>query len=313
MNEEKALLGVLGEVKAVHQNLAESGYSVVRVPLMPPLEQLREKLENLEADLVFNLFEGFDGRPETEAIVADVLAELGLPYTGCPGSALALALDKVRAKALLETAAIATPEYQLLSPQTLSAFHLGFPCIVKPCGEDASHGLSENSVVGDAISLEKQVASVTELFGGKALVEEFADGREFNATILGVRELMVLPISEIAYSLPPGMPRILTFAAKWEPQSMYFQCTKAICPAEIDADMRERIVETALSVFRLLGCSGYARVDFRLDSEGGLKVIEVNPNPDISPGSGAARQAEAAGMTYQQFVEKLVLLALEKR
>ena len=312
MNEEKALLGVLDEVKAVHRALTESGYSIVRVPLVPPLEQLREKLEKLEADLVFNLFEGFDGRPETEAVAADVLAELGLPYTGCPGYALALALDKIRTKVLLEAAAIATPGYQLLSPQTLSTFHLGFPCIVKPCGEDASHGLSENSVVCDAVSLERQVAWVTELFGGKALVEEFMDGREFNATVLGIRELMVLPISEIAYSLPPGMPRILTFAAKWEPHSVYFQGTKAICPAEIGAEMRERIVETALSVFKLLGCSGYARVDFRLDSGGRLKVIEVNPNPDISPGTGAARQAVAAGMTYQQFIEKLVRLALER-
>ena len=108
------------------------------------------------------------------------------------------------------------------------------------------------------------------------------------------------------------MPRILTFAAKWEPHSTYFQGTKAICPAEIGAEMRERIVETSLSVFGLLGCSGYARVDFRLDSGGGLKVIEVNPNPDISPGTGAARQAVAAGMTYRQFVEKLVQLALER-
>jgi len=68
----------------------------------------------------------------------------------------------------------------------------------------------------------------------------------------------------------------------------------------------------ALAVFRLLCCRGYVRVDMRLDSEGRLNVIEVNPNPDISPGTGAARQAEAAGMTYTQFIEKIMLLAQEK-
>lgn len=313
MGEAKAVLGVLEEVEAVHRTLAGSGYPVVRVPLYPPLEQVKERLGRVEADLVFNVFEGFDGRPETEAIVADTLAELGLPYTGCPGSALALALDKARAKALMEASGIGTPRYQLLSPETLSTFHLGYPCIVKPCGEDASHGMSEESVVNDYASLERQVARVSKLFGGKALVEEFLEGREFNTTVLGNRELIVLSISEIAYSLPPAMPRLLTFASKWEPDSIYFQCTTVICPAEIGSELRDHIVETALSVFRLLGCRGYARVDMRLDAEGRLKVLEVNPNPDISPGFGAARQAEAAGMTYNQFIERIVLLALEKR
>jgi D-alanine-D-alanine ligase len=312
MGEEKAVLGVLEGVEAVHRALDELGYAVAQIPLLPPLEQVREKLKGLKVDLVFNLFEGFDGCPETEAVVADILAELGLPYTGCPGSTLDLALDKARAKALLKTSGISTPRYQLLSPETLPMFHLTYPCIVKPYREDASHGLSEESVVNDTASLAEQVARTSELFGGKALVEEFVDGREFNVSVMGTRELVTLPISEIAYALPPGMPRVLTFSAKWEQQSMYFQCTKVVCPAEISDEMQEHIVETALSVFRLTGCRGYARVDTRLDTEERLQVLEVNPNPDISPGTGAARQAEAAGMSYTQFIEKIALLALER-
>jgi D-alanine-D-alanine ligase len=312
MGEEKAVLGVLDEVEAVHRALTELGYAVAQVPLLPPLDQVREKLKGLKADLVFNLFEGFDGCPETEAVVAEILAELGLPYTGCPASALALALDKAKAKTLLEASGISTPCYQLLSPETLPMFHLTYPCIVKPCGEDASHGLSEESVVNDTASLAEQVARTSELFGGKALVEEFVDGREFNVTVLGTRQPVVLPVSEIVYDLPPGMPRVLTFSAKWEPQSMYFQCTKAICPTEIGTETRQHIVKTALSVFKLLGCRGYARVDFKLDSRGRPQVLEVNPNPDVSPGYGAARQAEAAGMSYTQFVERVVLFALER-
>jgi len=311
IGEGRAVLGVLDEVEAVHQALTGLGYFVVRVPLHPPLEQIKEMLRGVEADLVFNLFEGFDSCPETEATAADILAELGMPYTGCPGFALALALDKVRVNALLEASDICTPRYQLLTPETLSTFHLSYPCIVKPCGEDASHGLSEESVLNDHASLERQVTRVNKLFGGKALVEEFLEGREFNATVLGDEEPFVLPISEIEYSLPPMMPRLLTFAAKWEPDSMYFQCTKVTCPAEIGSELREHIVETAMSVFRLLGCRGYARVDMRLDAEGRLRVLEANPNPDISPGSGAARQAEAAGMTYTQFIERILLLAAD--
>jgi D-alanine-D-alanine ligase len=313
MGEEKAALGVLDEVEAVHRALAELGYAVDRVPLLPPLEQARKRLAGLRADLVFNLFEGFDGCPETEAVIASILAELGLTYTGCPASALALALDKARTKMLLEASGISTPRYQLLSPETLFMFHLGYPCIVKPCGEDASHGLSAESVVSDDAALEKQVAWVGQLFGGKALVEEFVDGREFNVTVLGNRQPVVLPISEIDYDLPPGMPRILTFPAKWDLQSMYFQRTKVVCPAEISTEMREHVVETALFVFRLLGCRGYARVDIRLDTEERLQVLEVNPNPDISPGSGTARQAQAGEMTYNQFIGRIAQLALERQ
>jgi D-alanine-D-alanine ligase len=109
------------------------------------------------------------------------------------------------------------------------------------------------------------------------------------------------------------VPRILSFSAKWDPQSIYFQHTKAVCPAKVDNELRESIAQTALLAFRLLGSHGYARVDFRLDTKGQLKVIEVNPNPDISPDAGAALQAQAAGMTYNQFIEQIAQLALERK
>ena len=80
---------------------------------------------------------------------------------------------------------IPTPDYQKLTPETVGSFRLRFPCIVKPSGQDASHGLSANSVVSDHPSLERQVAMVSRSFGGDALVEEFVDGREFNVTVMG--------------------------------------------------------------------------------------------------------------------------------
>jgi len=309
MGEGKAVVGVLDEVEAAQRALSELGYTVSSVPLRPPIERVRERLECLETDLVLNLFEGFDGCPQTESAVAGLLSEIGLRYTGSPAAALSLALDKPRAKALLESAGINSPRYQVLTVNTLSRFDLGFPCIVKPCTEDGSHGITHDSVVNDLTSLEEQVGRVSRLFGGKALVEEFVDGREFNATVLGASEPIVLPISEIVYCLPPGMPRILTFSAKWQPLSTEFRGSRTICPAEMGSDLRQNIAEAAVSVFSLIGCRGYARVDFRVNDGVRANVIEVNPNPDISPKSGAARQAEAAGMTYNQFIERVVLLA----
>ena len=311
--EEKASLAIIDGVEAIDRALTEYGHTVVQLPLLPPLETAIENLKGLEADLVFNLFEGFDYCAETEVTVANFLSELGFTYTGCPGSALSLGLDKVKTKTRLASIGIDMPRYQLLDPKTIALFHLNYPCIVKPCAEDGSNGITEESVVHDPESLEKQVTKISERFHRRALVEEFIDGREFNITVLGTNEPTALPISEIVYSLPPETPRILSFSAKWDPQSIYFKHTKAVCPAEIDIELQERITQTAIIAFKLLGARGYARVDFRLNDEEQLKLIEINPNPDISPDAGAALQAKAAGMTYNQFIEQIVQLALETR
>ncbi len=311
MGEQKAVLGVLDEVIGVENALAELGRTCFRVPLEPPLEQAKKRLAGIKADLVFNLFEGFDGAPETEAAIAGYLAELKLPFTGCPTAALALALDKAKTKETLLGAGIRTPGYAVMTPAGPGDFKLTFPCIVKPVGEDASHGLSEESVVSDLAALARQVERVSRLFGGRALVEEFIDGREFNATVLGGRELDVLPIAEIVYTTPPGKPRILTFGSKWEEGDTYFHSTNARCPAEVDDGLRGEIVQTTQTAFRLVVRRGYARIDMRLDGAGRVNVLEVNPNPDISPSAGAARQARAAGMTYPDFIARICSLGLE--
>jgi D-alanine-D-alanine ligase len=309
--EMKAVLGVLDSVKAVGDSLCELGYSVTRLPLTLPVEKAAEELKNLKTELVFNLFEGFCGFPETEALVPESLSELGIPFTGCQGDIIRLSLDKSKMKAFLQAAGVPTPEAQLLSPEMVDTFHLAFPCIVKPCNEDASHGLTGDSVVNDLSSLKRQVKIISQSYGGKALVERFLDGREFSATVMGITRYSVLPVSEMVYALPPGMSRILTFAAKWEPDSLYFKGTNTICPADITREEEERIAKVALTVFRLIGCKGYARVDMRADGDGRINVMEVNPNPDISPGTGVARQSTAAGMTYTKFIDTIIQLALE--
>jgi D-alanine-D-alanine ligase len=312
LGEQKAVLGVVDSVKAVYHSLLKKNL-VTQVPLSPPLSQVKETLRGLQADVVFNLFEGFDDNVESEAIVAGLLSQLGMVYTGCAEDILTLASDKIKAKEFLTSVGIATPRYQALTPETLSNFALSFPCIVKPVRENASHGLNEKSVINNLSQLGKQVLRISSSYGGRALVEEFIGGREFNITVWGSKTPSVLPISEIIYSLPPDLPSILTFKAKWEPRSKYFKSTKAICPANIDTQLQKIIETIALKIFTQLNCSAYLRVDFRLNGSGNPEVLDINPNPDISPGTGAARQAKAAGMNYDQFVRRIILLALEKK
>lgn len=313
VHEELAVVAVLKAVEAAHDSIIKLGHDVFVVPLAPPFTTARQKLGFLEVDLVFNLFEGFFDAPETEALVPEVLDDLGVPYTGCQAAVLRLGLDKAKVKVLLQNAGIPTAEFQLLNPETLYTFRLDYPCIVKPRADDASNGITVDSVVQDFPSLARQVKATAESYGGSAMVERFIDGCEFNATVMGNSELRVLPVSEIVYSLSPELPRILNFDAKWEEDSVYFKETKVVCPAEVESRKREYIAETALAAYKLLGCRGYARVDMRMDEAGKVNVIEVNPNPDISPGAGAARQALASGMNYTQFIDKIVKLALEKK
>lgn len=312
MGEGAAIAGVLEEVDAVEKALGELGYDCFRVPLSPPLNRARDVINSVKADLIFNLFEGFDGQPGTEAEIAEMFPETSIPYTGCPADTIRRCIDKVRVKDILIANGIKTPRYLLVSGKPPPSFDLKFPCIVKTRAEHASHGMSEDSVVHNIRQLEIQTAKVSCLFGGEALVEEYEDGREINALAMGKGKVDVFPISEIIFTLPEGKPRILTYASKWDPENEYYNCSTHQCPAEVEEEVRRTAVDAVLSVFRSCIGSGYARVDFRQDSQGNLKVIDVNPNPDISPAVGAAHQAGVYGLSYNQFIERIISIALEE-
>lgn len=308
--EEEAITGVLEEVVAVKNALLELGHCVEKVPLRPPLEETPGILRGIRADVIFNLFEGFEDFPHSEPVVARYMEEMGLRFTGNSSHALAVTLDKANFKSVLQKAGVATPAFQVLSPENVDSFSLDFPCIVKPRDEDASHGLSPENVVHTMEQLTCQVGRISSRFRGNALVEEYIGGREFNSSVLGNGELEVVEISEITYTLPHGLPRILTFESKWFEETEYYKGTGVCCPAEITGELRENISSIVLASCRAAGCRGYARVDMRQAEDGSIKVLEVNANPDITPELGIARQAAARGMEYPQLIQRIIDLAL---
>jgi D-alanine-D-alanine ligase len=311
--ESRAETGVLDAVRAVKRAMRALGHQCLELAVAPPLENARAALVAMKPDVVFNLFEGFAGLPRTEAEMAALLEDLRLPFTGSPSEALSLALDKALTAAVLRGRNIPTPRQQLLGSGEIDRFELSFPCIVKPRADDSSHGLSENSVVFDAFALEREATTTVSRYdGAPALVEEFLDGREFNATVFGAAEPSVLPLSEIVYTLPDGLPKILTFAAKWEPQSAYFRNTSVKCPADVDDELAAELRATAVAAFNAVGCRAYARVDMRLDSAGHPVVMEVNANPDLAPDAGTVRQAKAAGLSYKSMVGRIIDFAMEQ-
>lgn len=309
--EEDAIIGVLEEVYAVRDACRELHYEWEQVVLRRPLEDVHRTLSKIKADVIFNIFEGFEDDPGTEAEVARMMEDMGLHFTGNPSHVLELTLDKARSKYALKKCGIDTPDYQVLTPQDINGLRLAFPCIVKPVAEDASHGLLPENVVFNMQQLEKQVQRISREFRGCALVEEFIDGREFNASVIGGSELELIEMSEIMYTLPPGLPRVLTFESKWVENTPYYKGTAVECPAPVGLELRETIKNIVLRSCRELGIRGYARVDMRQDAGGNIRVLEVNANPDLSPEIGIALQAEKHGWSYSQLIQKIIEIALE--
>jgi len=304
--ENAAVLGVMDSVAAVKQALVQSGYPVSLVGLEPVMASPEKAISASKAAVVVNLFEGFSGSPETEALVPEICCRLNIPFTGCPAKAIKLGLDKAAAKKTFMAHSIPTPDFQELSTDTLNEFSLSFPCIVKPVGEDASHSIKPESVVTNFEELSAQIVRVAGGYGYTVLVESFITGREFNVSVLDNR---VLPVSEIIYQLPPHLPHLLTYDAKWLPSSQYYRGSMVKCPAQLAPGDLDSITHLSIDCFNITGCRGYARIDIRQDDKGVFNVLEINPNPDISPDAGCARQVRTAGMSYTELIINILKAA----
>lgn len=291
-------LGVLEAVDAVEQALRQLGHVPVRIPVTPALEAWIDELRRSRAELVFNLCEGVGGVSGAEVNVAAVIELLGLPRTGSPSDTLALARRKDRVNALLSTAGLPVPAWTLAER---SQAWRRYPAIVKPAAEDASVGITQASVAADDIALRRAISISRHT---PLLVQEFLSGRELNVGIVGAH---VLPVAEIEFTtLPAGGWPLVSYRAKWEPGCDEDRATTPRCPARLDPELEENARALARAAWALLGGRGYGRVDLRADSQGRLHVLEVNPNPDLSPSAGLARMALAAGWDFPELIAHIV-------
>ncbi len=288
-----AELGVVACAQAVSRALEEVGYRVVLVPLQTELETALAPYPPTRY-VIFNFGEGLEGRLFEEARIAWAIEAMGYRFTGSDGYAISQAVHKARAKALLAAAGVPTPPWRVFrDPAEVPDAplpDLPFPLIVKPIAEDASLGVGPEAIVYDPEALRRRVAYIVGCYRQAALVESFIRGREFNISVWGDPP-QVLPLAEIDFSaFSNPLDCIVSFAAKWLEGSFEYHHTPVVCPAEVEPWLGELIAETALRAYELIGCRGYARVDMRV-ADGVPYVLEVNPNPDISPGTGAAHQA----------------------
>ena len=297
---ESAAASSLGDVRAA---LAALGFEPVVLEFAGEPASWLAALREGGFDLVFNLCEGLGGQGSEEPLPAAAVELLGLPMTGARSFTLALCLRKDLVNAHLRTRGMAVPDWAVAcAGQPLAWRH--FPAIVKPAAEDASLGIDPECVVRSPSELAAARGRGHESWE-RLLVQRFVDGRELNLAVVGDR---VLPPAEIEWSLPDGLPRILTYSAKWDPGSVYDRGT---VPRVLAADGRlvARLDRLARRVWAAVEGVGYGRIDVRMDERGRLHVIDVNPNPDLSPTAGLARQAAAAGWRYEDLIARIVDLA----
>lgn len=299
------------QVVAVEDSLKRLGLMCERFNVSEDFAGLVSWLKERNPDIVINLCEEALGDSHFEMDVPALLELLRFSYTGSPPLTLGLCQDKGLTKSILESRGLPTPKYQILRKFEDWEGQVCYPLFVKPLREDASLGITKESYVKNEAELRKRVEYITERYNQPALVEEYVSGRELNVSILGDKDLQILPISEIVFGFTDE-PRIVDYSAKWIDESEQYKKTIPVCPAELDIDTRRTVESVALRAYVALQCRDYARVDIRLKN-GTPYILEVNPNPDISPQAGFARSLKAAGIPYENFVSRLVMMACKRR
>lgn len=252
------------------------------------VQEVLELLSLHKPDVVFNACEAPLGRPDREAHVAALLEWLGIRFTGSGSETLALCRRKDRMNAVLEASGVAIPRRNV------------FPCIVKPADQDGSIGLDADSVCEN----EPAVARARARIAGPVVIQEFLPGREFAVSLWGRHEPEFVSVGEFCFQ--EGL-RLNTYASKWDVQSVeYARSPISSIRPDNDQSVLDEVIATARGAWRAAEARGYIRVDVRLDSRGIPRVLDVNPNPEITPEVGINRAVIEAGWTWEEFVRKQI-------
>jgi D-alanine-D-alanine ligase len=278
---------------------------------------LERDLSELKTDLVFNLCdEGFNNDPFKELHVPALLEMLGIPYTGAGPSALAACYDKGLVRAVAQSLDVPVPLETYVRPGDQGAtLPSVFPALLKPNLGDSSQGITKDAVVRNERALLDYLERLRTDFPKRGvLVQEFLTGSEYSVSLVGNPDqgLRALPLLEVDYSrLDPNLPKILGYESKWEPDSPYWTQIRYI-EANLPEHMQQQLVEYSARLFERLNCRDYARFDFRADSKGEIKLLEVNPNPGWCWDGKLNLMAGFQGMRYSELLRQILVAAEER-
>jgi D-alanine-D-alanine ligase len=304
-------LDTLISAEAVSAALERLGHCAPRAAFAPDLNFLMALLREHRPDVVFNIVESVFGAGIYASLAPAMLDRLNVPYTGATAAHFAATTDKPFAKNVLRVGGIDTPDWcvgpdwkGLIADRTY---------IVKSADEDASVGIDDASVLSGA-QVRARVSDRIGRYSGRWFAETYVDGREFNIAVMASEDgPLVFPLAEMRFNdkWPPGKPKLVSFAAKWEEDTFDYNGSQRRfgCEAE-EPELGEQLIEITKKVWSLFSLRGYARVDFRVDADGKPWVLEINPNCCISPDAGFAAAAEEAGIPYEELIGRVAEAAL---
>ena len=279
----------LSSGKGMADAARQSGFDVVEVDVT---RQLAQQLADVKPDVVLNALHGPWGE---DGCVQGLLEIMGIPYTHSGVRASAMAMDKVAAKAMFAAAGLPVAPGRLVGVDELAAADpMPLPYVVKPVCEGSSVGVE---IIRAGDNRRAAVARAWR-FGGDPLVEEFIPGRELTVGVMGERALAVTEILADAGTF-------------YDYESKYAQGgSRHIIPAPVHPDIYARALEIALAAHRALGCRGASRCDFRYDDTAGepgrLVLLEINPQPGLTPTSLLPEQAAHLGIDFPRLCAWMV-------
>lgn len=316
-------------IRTIMQALETGGH---RVTFLEGDVSLFDSLREVKPDICFNICEGHFG-DSREAQVPAILEMLRIPYTGSRVLTLALALDKPMTKRVLAYHGLPTPDFQVFErwDEPLDT-GIKFPLFVKPSREGTGMGVTADSIVHDESELRVQLRRVLGRYDQPALVERFIEGREVTVGVIGNLAAPVarrMPEDEEAARVYRGLHffpplEVDLDAYPVNEGGIYSNRLKVelahdfhtLCPAPLSPAQVRELQRLTAAVFRVTGCLDVARVDFRLESTNGQRpyILEVNPLPGLNRGySDLCIEAEAAGWTYEQLINRILDEAVERQ
>ncbi len=270
-----------------------------------PLDVDQHLVRRLRADRPDVAFIALHGKGGEDGTVQELLEILGIPYTGPGVLACQRAWDKIVAKAHFAGAGVATPAYYAFSQDAFRELgagealgdireRLGLPLVVKPAKQGSALGIAVAHEPGEIPAALMSALS----YDDRVLLERFIPGRELAVTVLGAQEPWALPVVEAVLQ---GGRDFYDFEARYTPG-----LTRLVAPADLPDEVAQDAARIAIDCYRALGCRGISRVDLIVDDDGALWVLEVNSIPGMTDTSLLPMAAEAAGLGFDEVVERIL-------
>ncbi|HWW62908.1 MAG TPA: D-alanine--D-alanine ligase [Thermoanaerobaculia bacterium] len=301
------------DIEAISDALRELGHTPSKLAI-DGRPQTLTRVRNSDAGLFVNLVESYAGDDTKEMHFAAYLDLVGKKYTGCGPQGSFLAMDKSIAKKIIRYHDLYTPYSAVVNKGFVEhAQDIHFPVIVKPASLDASKGIEFAAVVNSVKELLERISYMQDEFECPALLEEYIEGREIYAAILGNEKPEALPLVELDLSkLPEGTPRIASYEVKFDVTTDAYRKTKSALARDLDEETAALIQQTAITAYRALKLRDYGRIDLRLAGNGRVYVLEANPNPWLDPAAEFAMAAKESGRSYTRVIEEIVGHALSR-